>query len=106
DAAEVLVRMVQKNVAFANRRKNVGLTPQNRSHRRNERWISQLRQMIALIQCHQPRRRQWTLNEIKIVFSQTQRFQESLADWRRTILLDLEPNRVALPSIVQFIFNR
>ena len=105
-AVERLIRMMQQNVAFANRGEQVRLAAQIRADRSDERRVTQPGRMIAFIQRHQPCGIQRAVDEMKIILRQAQRFQQSIADHLRAIVVGLEPHGVALAAIVQFVLHR
>lgn len=61
--------------------------------------------MVALIEHHQARRVQRSVNQVQVVLGQPQRFEQRLADALRTPMLDLQPHRVAAPAVVQLGFH-
>ena len=62
--------------------------------------------MIPLGQRHEPRRVQWPFNEIKVLGGQPQRLEQRLAHARRALVINLQPHRVSLAAVVQFVLDR
>ena len=105
-ALEILIRMVQQDVLFANGSKNVRLALEKARNGANEWLEAQTWGMVALTDNHQSCRIQGAIDQIQIIFGDSQRVQQGLGDWRRAMRVHFQADGVSLATVVQFGLDR
>ena len=105
-AVETLIRMVQEDVPPPNSGEEAAFSTQGRAGGRAVGRVAQRGGMMVLVNAHQARRVQRAVNQIQVVLVQPQRAQQRLADGFGAIVIGLQPHRLALAPVVQFLLNR
>ena len=98
--------MMEQHVALANHCKQVRPIAQSRGDGRDERRVAQFRRVVALINRHQPRRVQRTVDDVQVLLPQAERTEQCLTDVGRAISFHFQPDGVAFATVVEFVLNR